>query len=254
MSLLQSIMHRVIRAILRFVCRVQSEQLSRVPQNGPLLLILNHINFLEAPLLATHFGSRPLTGVAKEETWDNPFKGFLFSLWKGIPVRRGSADRSALRLVLEALAADQIVALAPEGTRSYHGALQEGHPGILLMALRSGAPILPVVLHGHEYFWQNLRKFRRTDVCFEVGNPFYLDDHGDITIREARAQMVREVMYQLAALLPPKNRGLYADLENATSKYLRFAAGVQNNLEAVNCDECSRRSAAGVRFLRTPAL
>jgi len=254
MNLFQRFVHRLIRGLLRMVCRVHDEQLARVPQEGPLLVITNHVNFLEVPLVVTHFGSRPLTGVSKAESWDNPFKRYLFDMWNGIPIQRGEADRTALRRVLEALKEGKIVGLAPEGTRSYHGELQIGRPGILLMALRSGAPVLPVVLHGHEKFWSNLRKFKRTDVYFEVGSPFHIEDHGQMLSREVRDEMIREVMYQMAALLPPRNRGLYSDLENAASTYLRFEPGVQNNLEVLRFDGCSRRSQAGAAFLRTPVL
>ncbi|MEM5773797.1 MAG: lysophospholipid acyltransferase family protein [Anaerolineaceae bacterium] len=236
MSLIQKIIHWLIRSILRLLLVVHDEQIARIPQSGPLLVITNHVNFLELPLVVTHFGKRPLVGVAKVESWDNPIKRYLFDMWNGIPVRRGEADRTALRQVLDALAQGKIVGLAPEGTRSYHGGLQEGQPGVLLMALRSGAPVQPLALYGHEIFWQNLRKLKRTHVYFAAGNPFYIEEHeanGERAIlsREVREKMIREVMYQMAALLPPKNRGMYADLENATSDYLRFEPGVTNNLE-----------------------
>ena len=246
MNWFHKFVHWIIRSILRLLLIVHDEQIVHIPQTGPLLVITNHVNFLEVPLVATHFGKRPLAGVAKIESWYNPIKSYLFNMWNAIPVRRGEADRSALRGVLDALAEGKIVGLAPEGTRSYHGGLQVGHPGVLLMALRSGAPVQPLVLYGHEVFWQNLRRLKRTHVYFVAGSPFHIDDRDEnnahmVLSREVREKMIREVMYQMAVLLPPKYRGIYSDLENATSDYLRFEPGVQNNLERAKPGEYSHQ-------------
>ena len=90
------------------------------------------------------------------------------------------------------------------------------------MALKANVPILPVVFFGHEQFWPNVYRLRRTDFDINVGRPFYLD-RGEIRVtKEVRRQMVDEIMYQLALLLPEKNRGYYADLSKATEEYLQF--------------------------------
>ena len=90
------------------------------------------------------------------------------------------------------------------------------------MALKSEVPILPVVYYGHEHFWPNFKRLRRTDFYLNVGRPFTLDHHGAPATKAVRRQMVDEIMYQLARLLPPENRGYYADLSSATEKYFQF--------------------------------
>jgi len=118
-----------------------------------------------------------------------------------------------------------ILAIAPEGTRSGNGRLQPAHPGVTLIALRSAAPILPVVYYGGESFKHNLKNLRRTNFHVRVGAPFRLHaDHRKIT-SQVRQQMTDEIMYQLAALLPAKYRGAYANLHNATESYLHFLSG-----------------------------
>ena len=223
MSFTKRIVDSTIKTLIRVCCRVHDEALAQVPDTGPLLVVSNHINFLEAPLLYTHLMPRKATGFAKTELWENPFSRFLFELWDGIPVRRGEADLNAMRLTLDFLRRGYLIAVAPEGTRSHDGKLQRGHPGIVLMALRSGAPILPLAHHGGEKLSANLRRLRRTDFYIHVGEPFYLDASGRKARREVRQEMVDEIMYRIAALLPPDYRGYYADLDRATTKYLRFS-------------------------------
>jgi 1-acyl-sn-glycerol-3-phosphate acyltransferase len=96
--------------------------------------------------------------------------------------------------------------------------------------LRSGAPLLPMVYYGGELFWRNLARLRRTDFHIVVGQPFYLDAGGVKVTRQVRQQMTDEIMYQMAALLPPVYRGVYSDLAAATEAYLRFPPGAESNL------------------------
>ena len=201
-----------------------------MPDKGPLILVINHINFLETPLLYTQLQPRPLTAFAKIESWDDPFRRTLFNLWGAIPLTRGEADVAAFRQALAFLERGYILAAAPEGTRSYDGRLGEGHSGVTFLALRSGAPLLPVAHHGGEHFWTNLRRMRRTDFHIAVGQPFHLDTKGARPTREIRRQMTTEIMYQLAALLPPAYRGVYSDMGAATESYLRFPRGAESNL------------------------
>lgn len=213
---------KAIKGLTHLLCRIETEPLDKVPPQGPLILVCNHINFLEVPVMYTHLQPRPVIGLAKSESWDNPLLGVLFDLWGAIPIRRGEADTAALRQGLQALEGGKIIAISPEGTRSGHGRLQKGHPGVVPLALRSGAPLLPLVYYGGESLRQNLRRLQRTDFHIIVGRQFTLDTHGVKVTRNVRQKITDEIMYQLAALLPPEYRGAYADMEQAASEYLRF--------------------------------
>jgi 1-acyl-sn-glycerol-3-phosphate acyltransferase len=230
MTITQKIVNALIKRLTRILCRVDGAQLKKVPNHGPLIVVANHVNFMEVPVLITHLQPRPLNVISKVQTWDNPIKRYLFNMWDGIPLRMGEADLNAYQAVLSALDGGRIVGITPEGTRSHDGRLQVGHPGVVLLALRSGAPILPVVYYGSEHFWQNIRRLKRTDFHIVVGNPFHIDDRGEAMSRPVRDQIITEIMYQMAALLPPDNRGIYSDLRHATSRYLAFEKGVENNL------------------------
>ena len=222
MTLTEHVVNITIKGITSLICRVDSDQLARVPSRGPLIIISNHINFLEVPVIYTRLMPRAVTGFAKIETWDNAFLGWLFDVWGAIPIRRGEADMSAIRAGVAALKDGQILAIAPEGTRSNHGRLQRGHPGVIMIALLSGAPLLPLVHYGGEQYRQNLSRLHRTDFHIIVGKPFKLDKRGKKVTRSVREKMTDEIMYQMATLLPPAYRGEYADISKATESYLRF--------------------------------
>lgn len=214
----------VIETLIKMACRVHDAQIARVPLHGPLIIIANHINFLEVPVMYVHTQPRPVTGFAKAEHWANPFTAWLFDVFDAIPLERGEADMDAIRAALAALEAGRILVIAPEGTRSYHGRLQKGRPGTAMVALHSGAPVLPLVYYGGEKLKENLKRLRRTDFHIVVGEPFRIDTGGERVTRQIRQQITDEMMYQLAALLPPEYRGIYADLEAATTTYLRFTS------------------------------
>ncbi len=211
-----------IKGITQLLCRIESAPFKQVPLEGPLILVCNHINFLEVPLMYSHLQPRPITGFAKAETWDSRWLGPLFDLWGAIPLHRGEADTAALRTGLQALKAGKIVVITPEGTRSGDGRLRKGHPGIVTLALHSGAPLLPLVYYGSEAFQHNIRRLRRTDFHIRTGRLFVVDSPSLPVTRLTRQQITDEIMYQLAALLPPEYRGAYSDLSAASQNYLRF--------------------------------
>jgi 1-acyl-sn-glycerol-3-phosphate acyltransferase len=211
-----------IRVLLSIACRVDAHELSKVPARGPLIMISNHTGSLEVPLLFTWLYPRPVTGWAKIETWDNHLMGWLFDVWGAIPVRRGEADMTAMRTALDKLQQGFILGVAPEGTRNKTGKLLRAHPGAVTLALRSNAPILPIVHWGGEKLMSNIKRIRRTNFSMRVGKPFMLNITGERITREQRQQVVDEMMYQLAALLPEEYRGEYSDMSKATMQFLNF--------------------------------
>ncbi len=233
MTNITRVVNWTVKGLTHLLCRVDDAQLAQIPERGPLILVANHINFVEVPILYTHLQPRPVTGFAKAETWNNPVLGRLFSLWGGIPLKRGEIDVTAFRRALAILEQGYILAVAPEGTRNNDGRMRRGHPGVVTLALRSGAPLLPMVYYGGECLRRNLSHLRRTDFNIAVGCPFYLDP-GDVRVtRQMRQAMTDEIMYQVAALLPPAYRGHYADVSVASEAYLRFPATSESNLGRV---------------------
>jgi 1-acyl-sn-glycerol-3-phosphate acyltransferase len=104
----------------------------------------------------------------------------------------------------------QLLYVAPEGTRSYTGLLRRGNPGVVTLALRSGAPIVPVVHFGGESFWHNVKRLRRTPVTLRAGRSFRIKVPSGGVNRRLRQEIVDEVMKYMASLLPEEYRGHYA--------------------------------------------
>ena len=213
----------VVNWLTNVLTRIDSSGAEHVPKKGPLLVILNHISFLDIPVFFTRMIPRPIAAFARHDSWDNLGKRILLYNWGGFPLHRHEPDRKAMRWGLEALDAGYILGIAPEGTRSGHGRLQEAHPGAAFLALRSGAPVMPVVYWGNEDFRYNIPKFKKTDVVLKAGRLFHLVPvEGEKATQEVRKQMLDEMMYQMAALLPPEYRGFYADESQWTERYVRM--------------------------------
>ncbi|MFH2040049.1 MAG: lysophospholipid acyltransferase family protein [Chloroflexota bacterium] len=214
---------QIIKLGLGISCRIDSRDLERIPQKGSLIVYSNHTGSIEIPLIFVLLQPRPVTGIAKIETWDNAFMAWLFNLWEIIPIRRGEADMDAMRKALDSLRDGKILGMSPEGTRNKTGKLLPGHPGIVMLAIRSGAPLIPLAHWGGENFKSNVQKFQRTIFHVRVGNPFVIrTDEGKLN-KKTRQVIVDELMYQLAALLPDEYRGEYSDLTKATTDYLLFS-------------------------------
>ncbi len=216
-----------IKLILAALCRIDASALERVPARGPLIVVTNHVNFLEVPLLYAYLYPRPLVGIIKRETWDHPLLAALANAWEAIAIDREGSDTDAMRRSLDVLASGGILVLAPEGTRSGHGRLQKGRGGVVQLALRSGAPVMPIAHTGGERFWDNLRRLKRTDFRIAVGPAFSLTlpDGGDAPAsvpKSVRLEMTEAVMNRLSLLLPEDKRGAYPEPEAAPMRVVRL--------------------------------
>ncbi len=231
MQVLRQLTAWVVKLLSRTLLRVKVSGLERIPRTGPAIVAINHINFVDGPLLYVTW-PREIIGLGKAEIWANPILKPIAASLKMIPVRRGELDLNAIRMSVKVLREGKVLGLAPEGTRSHHGRLQPARPGLVLLALRAPeTPIVPVAIYGQEKYRDSLRRLRRTEVNLVVGQRFWLNPGEERVTHEMRQQMTDEIMMQIAALLPPEYRGAYSDLASATEHYLRFEAGAESNLQ-----------------------
>ncbi len=221
----RGVIHRVsvglVRVLARVLLRVQVTGLERVPASGPVMLVANHVNFIE-PFLLYVLVPRQITALAKVELWSNPITRLWVESWGCIPLWRGETDLSAIRAALHVLQQGGMLGLAPEGTRSHHGRLQRARQGAVLLALRApDTLIVPVAVYGQERFYDNLRRLRRTTVQMVFGSGFYLDAGEERVTHELRQALSDEIMLQIAALLPEQYRGVYQNVPLAAAQHIR---------------------------------
>ena len=211
-----------MKGILNTLCRIDNHEFyETLSKNKPLIVVVNHINFLEVPILVTHSYPIHLTGLVKSETWRNPLFAFIFNTYRAIPIDREGAFGDVFKRVREAIHNGFFVVIAPEGTRSKTGVLGQGKAGVIHLALDADAPVLPVVHYGGENIWNNIRHFKRTPFCFKAGNPFKIKYEGRPG-KKVREEMLGEVMGQMARLLPVEMRGIYTEQAERESNYLEF--------------------------------
>ena len=210
-----------LRIYFWLTLRLDAPDINKVPAHGPLIVISNHTGQIEVPILATLLQPRKTQGWGKAEAFNNPFLRWIFHNWGIIPVRRGEADMGALKAALRAIENNGIFGIAPEGTRNRTGQLKRAQSGTVTLALRSGAPIIPIAHWGGENYLSNLIRFKRTDFHIRIGEPLKINVEGVKVSGEVRQQIVDEMMYELAKLLPEEYRGEYGDMSKATSKYIK---------------------------------
>ena len=182
------------------------------PTEGPLIVASNHLNNADPPVVALAFSRFPMF-MAKREMLSWPILGPGFRMFGAFPVRRGGADLSAIRAATEVVNEGRMLVMFPEGTRSRTGGLTKGHPGTALIALRTGAPIVPVAVTGTETItwpWIFIKPLSIKRITITLGEAFTLPPVEKID-SEAASEATELIMRKIAELLPPQYRGVYAD-------------------------------------------
>jgi 1-acyl-sn-glycerol-3-phosphate acyltransferase len=142
-----------------------------------------------------------------------PVTGQLLRLYGTIPVHRDQFDRQVVRRALQVLAEGKVLALAPEARMSLTGALERARHGVAYLALRSGAPILPVAITGTESVLSELRRLRRPWLTVTIGEliiPPPRASQAQVR-RQQIAELTDEIMHRIAAMLPPEYQGVYTN-------------------------------------------
>jgi 1-acyl-sn-glycerol-3-phosphate acyltransferase len=207
--------YRIIRGVIGFLfrtlTRLEVKGLDLVPDHGPYLLVVNHLHWLDSPLLMVAM-PHPVRVFAGEKWGKHWFIGPMMRLVNAIFVNRGEVDRRALREALATAQAGGVLGMAPEGTRSKTGGLQRGRSGAAYLAYHSGARLLPAVCTGQEHAVSSALHLRRARVRVVFGQPF---DPPPVSGKVTSAHLdsfTEEIMRRLAVLLPQEYRGVYADV------------------------------------------
>jgi 1-acyl-sn-glycerol-3-phosphate acyltransferase len=206
------------RFIARSLTRVHVEgDLDAIPREGPVILAANHISNADPVIvgawLTPRLGRR-IHWLGKREMFDWPIVGWIARNGGVVPVDRGGADVEAFRMAARVLEAGGVLMVFPEGTRSPSAELQPPKDGLALLALRTGATIVPIGVSNTDRVWPKGRKIPRPGghVTMRVGQPFRIAEllPPDIDRKSAKRLATTLIMRRIAALLDPRHRGPYA--------------------------------------------
>ncbi|MBK8904721.1 MAG: 1-acyl-sn-glycerol-3-phosphate acyltransferase [Anaerolineaceae bacterium] len=201
------------RFILRLIARLDLYGMERIPASGGCLAVSNHLGRLDAILAIVLSDRDDVILMIAEKYRVYRFWRWMVAKLDALWLDRHNPDFRALREVQRRLKAGGIVALAPEGTRSPTAQMQPGKLGATYLAAKTGVPILPMAITGTEdrEVYRRLKRFRRLHITIRVGEPFFLPLMPRQERDEFLQQNTDEMMCRVAALLPPKYRGVYAD-------------------------------------------
>lgn len=201
---LQSAARLVLTPPFRFCWRITTEGTEHVPTSGGAIIAPNHISVLDSFFVPLSVGRR-MTYVGKAEYMDDWKTKWVFPAIGMIPIDRsgGDASQRALDAAAGVLESGELFGIYPEGTRARDGKLHKGHTGLARLALRTGAPIVPVGIIGTDAVQPPDAKFpkpfRRVHIRF--GRPISVDRYADRAgDRLLLRQITDEVMYEIRNL------------------------------------------------------
>lgn len=203
----------LIRILLKLIAHFEMRGKENLPLTGGMILASNHLGILD--ILMVYFGIDrtdlfiPVAEKFEKIGWIRWLAKYLNFLF----VDRFNPDLKAIRKIIALMADGKCLVIAPEGTRSLTGSLNEGKPGVAYLAARSGFPVIPIAITGtaDKTILENVKRFRKSHITLTGGKPFIIpplpNQDRDVTLQK----YTDEIMCQIAALLPEKYHGVYAD-------------------------------------------
>ncbi|MBP1761998.1 MAG: 1-acyl-sn-glycerol-3-phosphate acyltransferase [Firmicutes bacterium] len=194
-------LYNTARAILRYIFLIlglKIEGFSNIPPSGAIIVAPNHLSYLD-PLLVAVAINRPVNFMAKAELFHNKILGKLLTMVYAFPVKRGNGDRHAIRHALQLMEEGKVLGIFPEGTRKKPGQVEHTQGGAAMIALRSGAPVLPIACIGSDktipcgWLWP---------LIIRIGEPISMLDYQDQKINsETMEKLSNEITDKINALL-----------------------------------------------------
>ena len=204
-----------LRSLLRFLFSLLSRQdiqgIEHLPLQGGCLLVTNHFSRLDPPLIFTLIEREDATGLVADKYLNNPVIHWIVNQVNGIWINRETADFQALRTAVNYMQAGGMLGIAPEGTRSQNGEMLPAKTGAAYLVDRARVPIVPVGVWGTEVAANQMLRLKRPILHVRIGAAFNLPPverrHRDVDLQ----RNTDEIMCRIAALLPTRYHGAYAN-------------------------------------------
>lgn len=193
-------MYNLVRVLFSFIFSVvfrwRIVGVENIPAAGGAIVAANHISNWDPPVIGTAV-NRPMHFMAKEELFRNAILRNIISKLGAFPVKRGAADRNAIRTAMNLLEEGNLLGLFPEGTRSKNGMLGEPEQGLAMIAIKTGAAVIPAAVIGTNKVFSAGCWLPRFEVRF--GKPIPVT-RGKAT-KEDIAELSSMIMKEIDALL-----------------------------------------------------
>ncbi len=191
--------HRITNFVFNLFGKLESHGYENIPRHGGALILCNHVSYLD-PFIVASAASRELYFMARHDSFEVPVIGSLITAHNAYPVRRGTADRAALRHTISLLKSGKGVLIFPEGTRSVDGTLGKPHGGVSFIAHNAGVPAIPAYLKG-TILPRNAKWIHPAQLTVTFGTPIDFTEVQQITDkRELYRRMGEQIMQEIANL------------------------------------------------------
>jgi len=204
-------LQRIVRFLIKHLTSTEYVDLENIPAAGGIIIALNHLNYMDTPVLFANPRRPDITALITTKYQKNLFMKWFTKSAEGIWINRDIADFTAIRKASKALADGLALGIAPEGTRSKTAQLQEGKPGTIMLAAKSKVPIVPVGITGTEHSIKKILSLHRPRIIVRFGEAFIIPEFKQGERSDDLRYWTDELMKRIAALLPEQYRGVYAN-------------------------------------------
>jgi len=210
-GLKREVLQRMIYFLVNRLTETRFYGLENIPKEGNLIVATNHMSRMDIAVLFANPVRPEITALVADK-YVNYFGLSWFIRTAGaIYLDRDRADFTAFREAQKLIKSGVAMGIAPEGTRSETAQLLQGKPGMILLAQRTNAVIVPVGQSGTEDSFKKMARFRRPRITARFGKAFDIPELPRENREEAMQTATDEIMCRIAALLPPKYWGFYKD-------------------------------------------
>ena len=202
-------LQRIMYYLFDHITVTRFEGVENVPKEGGVIVATNHMSRMDILLLFVNPARTDITALVADKYVTYPVISWFVETAGVTYINRDRADFGAFREAQKLIKSGVAMGIAPEGTRSKVSELLEGKPGTILLALKSGAPIIPVGLAGTENSFKKLLTFRKPHMVARFGKPIVIDEIPRENREQVLQKTVDEIMCRIAALITTRYWGFY---------------------------------------------
>jgi 1-acyl-sn-glycerol-3-phosphate acyltransferase len=202
-------LQNIVKTVLNNYTHLEFSGTQHIPPAGGVILATNHLSRVDIPILFANPVRPDITALVADKYQKYPFFRWFCLTAGGIWIDRDKADFTAFRIAAEVIGQGRSLGIAPEGTRS-DGQLLEGKSGTVLLAIKTGVPVIPVAIYGSETTFPEWKRLRKPRIFCRFGPPLTFAPLNREERETGLERYTTELMCQIAAMLPPHYRGFYA--------------------------------------------